>query len=110
MVLPIGVKFPFARRWWALPILVALDRSKEWDQKHGGRHKTRWERMRQWLVVLIRLFPEPEFGFTGDSGYRTRELARFAAVGPSPFVGRAALHHPAMPIRFIFITSLEQEG
>ena len=40
VVLAVLVKFPFAIRPWALPVLVALYRDPEWDQAHGTRHKT----------------------------------------------------------------------
>lgn len=78
VVLAILVKFPFARRLWALPVLVALYRSKEWNRRHGRRHKTPSELMRQLLAVLIRWFPQRKFVFSGDGGYGTHELARFA--------------------------------
>lgn len=77
-VLAILVKFPFAKRLWALPVLVALYRSKEWNRKHGCRHKTPSELMRQLLAVMIRWFPQRKFVFAGDGGYGTHELARFA--------------------------------
>lgn len=78
VVLAILVKFPFARRLWALPVLVALYRSKEWNEAHGRRHKTPSELMRQLLAVMIRWFPERIFVFSGDGGYGTHELSRFA--------------------------------
>ena len=78
VVLAILVKFPFAKRLWALPVLVALYRSKEWDQEHGRRHKTPSELMRQLLAVLIRWFPQRKFVFAGDGGFGTHELSRFA--------------------------------
>jgi DDE superfamily endonuclease len=78
-VLGILVKFPFARRPWALPVLVALYRSKQWDKEHGRRHKTPSDLMRQMLAVLIHWFPERKFVFAGDGGYGTHELTRFAA-------------------------------
>jgi hypothetical protein len=34
------VRFPFTRRQWALPLLVALYRSEKDNQKAGRRHKT----------------------------------------------------------------------
>ena len=70
--------FRRATRLWALPILVALYRSKEWNRKHERRHKTPSELMRQLLVVLIRWFPQRKFVFSGDGGYGTHELSRFA--------------------------------
>jgi hypothetical protein len=78
-VLAILVKFPFASRPWALPVLVALYHSKKWDQEHGRRHKTPSELMRQLLAVLLHWFPERCFVFAGDGGYGTHELSRFAA-------------------------------
>ena len=78
VVLAVLVKFPFAQRRWALPILVALYRSKKWNRKHGRRHKTPSALMRQLLAVLIRWFPQRKFLFSGDGGYGTHELSRFA--------------------------------
>jgi len=78
VVLAILVKFPFAKRLWALPVRVALYRSKEWNEQHGRRHKTPSELMRQLLAVLIRWFPRRKFVFAGDGGYGTHELSRFA--------------------------------
>jgi hypothetical protein len=78
VVLAILVKFPFTRRLWALPVLVALYRSKEWNETHGRRHKTPSELMRQLLAAMIRWFPERTFVFSGDGGYGTHELSRFA--------------------------------
>ena len=40
VVLAILVRFPFANRPWALPVLVALYRSREWNQQHRRRHRT----------------------------------------------------------------------
>jgi hypothetical protein len=78
VVLAILVRFPFSRRLWALPILVALYHSKDWNKKHGRRHKTPSELMRQLLAVLLHWFPHRKFVFCGDGGFGTHELARFA--------------------------------
>lgn len=78
MVLSILVKFSFATRPWALPVLVALYRSEEWNTKHGRRHKTPATLMRHLLAVLIHWFPQRHFIFSGDGSYGTHELARFA--------------------------------
>jgi len=105
VVLAILVKFPFARRAWALPILVALYRSKEWNQAHGRRHKTPSELMRQLLAVLIRWFPQRKFVFAGDGGYGTHELTRFAhrhrsrLTLVSRFYCDANLYAPPPPVR-----------
>jgi len=78
VVLAILVKFPFSRRLWALPVLVALYYSKDWNQKHQRRHKTPSELMQQLLAALIHWFPERKFIFAGDGGYGTHPLACFA--------------------------------
>ncbi|KAF0168385.1 MAG: transposase family protein [Limisphaerales bacterium] len=78
VVLAILVKFPFATRPWALPILVALYHSDEWNKKHGRRHKTPCQLVRQLLAVLLRWFPERRFRFTGDGNFAAHELAAFA--------------------------------
>ena len=78
VVLAVLVKFPFASRPWALPVLVALYRTPEWDREHGRRHKTPCELLRQLLAVLIHWFPARRFLVAGDGGYGTHTLARFA--------------------------------
>lgn len=78
VVLAILVPFPFSRRLWALPVLVALYRSKEWNRQHQRRHRTPSELMRQLLAVLIHWFPQRTFIFAGDGGYGTHPLACFA--------------------------------
>jgi hypothetical protein len=40
VVLAVLVRFPFTRRLWALPLLVALYRSPQDNQQAGRRHKT----------------------------------------------------------------------
>lgn len=78
VVLAILVKFPFTRRLWALPVLAALYRSKDFNRKHKRRHKTPSELMRGLLAVLMHWFPQRKFIFSGDGGYGTHPLARFA--------------------------------
>jgi DDE superfamily endonuclease len=78
VVLSILVQFPFARRPWALPVLVALYRSEAWNTKHGRRHKTPAMLLRQLAAVLIHWFPQRQFLLAGDGSYGTHELARFA--------------------------------
>ena len=76
VVLAVLVKFPFASRPWALPVLVALYRTPEWDREHGRRHKTPCELMRQLLAVLIHWFPGPAVRL------RRRRRLRDARPGP----------------------------
>jgi hypothetical protein len=61
VVLAILVRFPFAPRPWALPVLVALYRSPEWDRAHSRRPKTPARLLRQLTAVLLRWFPHRPF-------------------------------------------------
>ena len=78
VVLAVLVRFPFATRPWALPVLAALYHSEEWDRQHGRRHKTPARLLQQLLAVLLRWFPRRRFLFTADGNYATHELASFA--------------------------------
>lgn len=79
VVLAILVQLPGLSRPWALPVLCALYRTPEEDKKRGCRHKTPCDLMRQLLCVLLRWFPRRKFVFTGDGGYGTHALTRFAS-------------------------------
>jgi hypothetical protein len=79
VVVSILVRFPFARRPWALPVLVALYRTPEWDRKHGRRHRTPAVLARKLVAVLLHWFPQREFELTGDGQFNTHDLASFAA-------------------------------
>jgi hypothetical protein len=103
VVLSVLVKFPFAMRPWALPVLVALYRGPEWNQAHGTRHKTPAHLARLLLARLVRWFPERQFIFMGDTGYGTSETARFCSkhgchltLG-SKFYRDATLYEPPPP-------------
>lgn len=78
VVLAILVQLPGTKRFWALPILCALYRTKEENQRLGKRHKTPVDLMRQLLCVLLRWFPQRKFVFSGDGGFGTHALAKFA--------------------------------
>lgn len=100
VVLAIQVQLPGLTRPWALPVLCALYRSPEEDQKQGRRHKTPCDLMRQLLCVLLRWFPRRKFVFAGDGGYGTHALTQFASHQPrltlvSKFYKDANLHDPA---------------
>jgi DDE superfamily endonuclease len=103
VVLSVLVKLPFARRPWALPVLVALYRPPEWDREPGTRHKTPAHFARLLLARLLRWFPERHFIFVGDMGYGTSETARFCQQHRrhltivSKFYGDAALYEPPPP-------------
>src|SRR5215218_2773815 len=77
VVLAVLVKFPFATRPWALPVLIDLYRSEEDDRKRGRPHRTPARIMCVLLRVLLIRFPNRTFVFAGDAGYGTHEVARF---------------------------------
>lgn len=82
VVLALLVRFPFATRPWALPLLVALYRPEEEDRTHKRRHKTPPQLVRQMLRVLLRWFPGRAFVGTADGNYATHELSELAARYP----------------------------
>jgi hypothetical protein len=77
VVLAVLVRFPFATRPWALPVLIDLYRSAEDDRARKRKHRTPAQLMCRLLRLLLRRFPERTFIFVGDSGYGTHEVARF---------------------------------
>jgi hypothetical protein len=78
VVLCILVQFPFASRPWALPVLFALYRTREQNEREKRRvHKTPIVLARQLMVVLMHWFPERKFILCGDGHYAAHELARF---------------------------------
>jgi hypothetical protein len=104
VVLAVLVRFPFTRRLWALPVLVALYRSEAEDRRRGCRHKTPPELLRQLLCVLLRWFPGRQFICAADGNYATHDLARLAAQHPtrltylSHFYADANLYEPTPPV------------
>jgi len=78
VVLAVLVQFPFARRPWALPVLVALYRSPQDDQQRGRPHKTPAQLLHVLLRLLLRWFPDRQFLFAGDQGYGSHEMAALA--------------------------------
>lgn len=78
VTLAINVKFPFASRPWALPVLCALYRPAELNQSEGRRHKTPPLLAEQLMATLIHWFPQRKFILLGDGGYASHELARFS--------------------------------
>jgi len=79
VVLAVLVRFPFTRRLWALPVLVALYRTEKDNAKGGRRHKTPARLLRQLCCVLLRWFRQRRCVLSGDGNYGTHELARFAS-------------------------------
>jgi hypothetical protein len=77
VVLAVLVRFPFATRPWALPILVDLYRSPEDDRRRRRPHRTPAQLMCRLLRLMLIQFPDRNFVFVGDAGYGTHGLARF---------------------------------
>jgi hypothetical protein len=77
VVLAVLVKFPFARRPWALPILIDLYRSRDDNRARRREHRTPAQLMCRLLRLVLLRFPGRTFVFVGDSGYGTHEVARF---------------------------------
>jgi hypothetical protein len=76
VVLAVLVRFPFASRAWALPILVDLYRSPE-DDRRKRPHRTQAQLMCRLLRLMPIRFPDRSFVFVGDAGCGTHEVARF---------------------------------
>ena len=77
VVLAVNVKFPFASRPWALPVLCALYRTRQVNEREGRRHKTPAVLARQLIATLMRWFPGRKFILLGDGHYACHDLARF---------------------------------
>jgi len=77
VVLAVLVRFPWATRPWALPVLVDLYRSEQDDRKRRRPHRTPAQLMCRLLRLLMMRLPGRRFVFVGDSAYGTHEVARF---------------------------------
>lgn len=77
VVLAALVKFPFAARRWALPVLVDLYRTPEVSTAEGVRHRTPAQLMCRLLRLTLPRFPDRAFVCAGDSSYGTHAVARF---------------------------------
>src|SRR5262245_5530085 len=104
VVLAVLVRFPFATRPWALPVLVGLYRSQPDNQKRGRPHRTPAQVMQLLLRLLLRWFPDRCFRFAGDAGYGSHEMADFAHRTQgrlhlvSKFHPKANLYEPPPPV------------
>ena len=97
VVLAVLVKFPFAARRWALPVLIDLYRPPEVSAAEGRRHKTPAQLMCRLLRLLLIRFPERTFVFTGDSGLGTHAVARFCDRHRRRLTPVSKLHPDANP-------------
>jgi len=77
IVLAVAVRFPFCSRPWALPVLAALYRPEQLNEKEGRRHKTPIQLARGLMSILLNWFPDKKFVLLGDGGYASHDLARF---------------------------------
>ena len=85
------VKWPFATRPWALPVVVALSRCPAGARLHRRRHQTPAHLARLLLARLVRWCPQHHCRCMGDSGDGTSETAR---------VGRPDRRHLTMGSQF----------
>lgn len=106
IVVAVLVRFPFAVRPWAMPILVSLYRPPSWSKEHHRKHRTPPEITVLLMAVLMRWFPERKFILVGDGGFASHNLAsltgryggRLSLV--SRFHGDANLYEPP-PVRSV---------
>jgi hypothetical protein len=77
VVLAVLVRFPFAPRPWALPVLIDLYRSEGDDRRRRRPHRTPAQLMCRLLRLVLLRCPGRTFVFVGDSTYGTHEVARF---------------------------------
>jgi hypothetical protein len=75
VVLAVLVRFPFASRPWALPVLIALYRSPQDNQKRGRPHRSPAQLLQLLLRLLSRWFPDRQFLVAGDQTYGSHEMA-----------------------------------
>ena len=73
----VPVKFPFATRRWALPVLIDLDRAPARNAVENRRHRTPAQRMCRLVRLFVLRNPDRRVLFVGDSGFGTHEVARF---------------------------------
>lgn len=70
VVLGVLVRWPFApQRWWCLPILLSLYRSRQTVEREGGAHQSRPQLAVGLLRRLCERFPQRRFHVLADSTY-----------------------------------------
>jgi hypothetical protein len=77
VVLALLVRFPWATRDWALPVLVDLYLSPEQNRQRNRPHRTPAQLLCRLVRLLLLRFPDRRFLLIGDSGYGSHEVARF---------------------------------
>lgn len=79
VVLAVWGRFPFARRRWAWPVLVARYGPEGVNRPQGRGHQTPPPLRRQRWRLRRRRFPDRHFVGAADGHYATHDLARLAA-------------------------------
>jgi DDE superfamily endonuclease len=77
VVLAVLVRFPFSSRPWALPVLAALWRDADLDQREQRRHRTPVRLTMGLVSALMHWFPRRHLILLGDGSFSSHELARF---------------------------------
>jgi hypothetical protein len=77
LVMCVLVKLPGIARPWALPILCGLCCSEKVAKQAGYRHKTASQISQQFLIRMMRWFPERRFILLGDARATSHRLACF---------------------------------
>lgn len=77
VVLGVLVELPILKgRWFCLPVLLRLYRSKQTVAKQGGRYRTRPDLAVDMLQRLCLRHPERRFHLTGDSTYSGKSVVQ----------------------------------
>jgi DDE superfamily endonuclease len=103
VVLAILIRFPWATRPWALPLVVTLYHAKQDNQRRCRAHKTPAELAQLQLRLLLRWLPGRSLVFAGDQGYGSHDMAWFAQKQQgrlslvSRFYADANLYEPPPP-------------
>ena len=96
-------QIPWARRYWALPVLTVLAPSARYYQRQGRRHKKLTDWARQMILQLRRWLPHRPLVLVGDSSYAVLDLLHCcqSLAQPVTLIARlrldAALYEPAPP-------------
>lgn len=71
----LSLRFPFAKRKFALPFFTVLEPSSFCCKQQKKRHKTTMDWSRQMIMQLVCWVPHLPFILVGDGGFATGELA-----------------------------------
>ena len=95
--------YPWARRYWALPVLTVLAPSARYYQRQGRRHKKLTDWARQMILQLRHWLPHRSLVLVGDNSYAVLDLLHCcqSLAQPVTLIARlrldAALYAPAPP-------------